>query len=275
MRKRVAVLILQRNLPHATEAMVETLRPSNDETCDFFGIESGSDPDKVSKHCSFHADWPEAIEKGLHYPRGMNFGLSELHKTVGPYEHYFMCMGDAKFDPEACSLQPLLDLMDEHPKAGIVSPYSAQWGTDVPARDLCLHYLFPHVAWLVRHSFLERVIDTTEPQHMSYFYDGSNFRGYDVDEECIWKCYQHGYFAAVTDRVRFFEDHALMSDNADAIKTERVEQHRKLMFEEGLAWMERKYGFRGKQEMRNAVYKAMYDFLFSNQAYVPFAVRQH
>ena len=80
--KRVAILLLQRNLPEASDALFDQLIKDgdNEKLCDFYVIESGSDDDKLSKYCKFHANWPEAIEKGMHYCRGMNYGLSELHK---------------------------------------------------------------------------------------------------------------------------------------------------------------------------------------------------
>ena len=81
MTKRVATLILNRNLPKITDALVEELSKYNYGTTDVFVIESGSDDALLSKYTTWHADWPEAREKGLRYFQGMNFGLVNLYKT--------------------------------------------------------------------------------------------------------------------------------------------------------------------------------------------------
>ena len=225
-------------------------------------IESGSDSDKLSKYAAFHANWPDAIEKGLHYCRGMNFGLSELHKKYGQYEYYFMLMGDSKFDEEV-KIQKLVDILDGDGRIGILSPWSPQWKGSISRGEKVVHYLVPHVSWMIRDEFVQQIIDETDPL-MNYFYDGSNFRGYDADTELIYKCYQSGYCTVVTDSVVFREDHDLMADNADKIKTERQAVHRKLMYEEGLKWMKEKYGFKTKWDMRALVANEMKEYVVNH-----------
>ena len=78
--KKVASLILNRNLPKVTDRLYEHVKKYDGELTDIFVIESGSDENNLSKYMSWHANWEDAIFKGLRYARGMNYGLSQLWK---------------------------------------------------------------------------------------------------------------------------------------------------------------------------------------------------
>ena len=78
--KKVASLILNRNLPKVTDRLYEHVKKYDGELTDIFVIESGSDENNLSKYMTWHANWEDAIFKGLRYARGMNYGLSQLWK---------------------------------------------------------------------------------------------------------------------------------------------------------------------------------------------------
>lgn len=273
-QKPIATLILQRNLPQVTDEIVQHLKKWNDDVTDIYVVESGSDEDKLSQYCSFWANWPEAQEKGLHYGRGFNYGLQELDKTGKRYEYYFFVCGDAVFYDEK-TLHVLREKMDKYPKFGIISPLSPDWGEIAyfsEAEDTKCVWLIPHVAWLFRRSFLDKIIEKEDPTYMNYFYDGTNFRGYDADTELIIKAYLNDYAVAVTSAVKFHEQLDLTDKNADVMKTERRAEHAKLMYEEGLNWMKRKYGFDSKFGMRNWAQKSYKKFMRRNREYKQIAL---
>ena len=56
---RVATIILNRNLPEPTDALCEHLKAFDASYTDVFVIEAGSDLDKLSSHCTWHADSDE------------------------------------------------------------------------------------------------------------------------------------------------------------------------------------------------------------------------
>lgn len=268
-QKPIATLILQRNLPHVTDQIVEHLKKWSEDITDIYVIESGSDEDKLSKYCSFWANWPEAREQGLHYCRGFNYGLLELDKTGKRYEYYFMVCGDSVFYDEP-TLHVLLRKMEEYPKFGIISPLSPYWGEIAyfsDQEDTKCVWLIPHVAWMFRRSYLDAIITKENPSYLNYFYDGTNFRGYDADTELIIKAYLNDYAVAVTSAVKFHEQLDLTDKNAEVMKTDRQIEHQRLMYEEGLEWMRRKYGFTSKFGMRNWVQKAYKKFMRRNRGY--------
>ena len=78
--KKVAVLILNRNLPNVTEKLYRKIKKNNGNLVDIFVIDSGSLKNNISKLTTWKADWKSAKAKGLRYGRGMNFGLSQLWK---------------------------------------------------------------------------------------------------------------------------------------------------------------------------------------------------
>ena len=78
--KKIAVLILNRNLPKVTENLYYNIKKNNKNLVDIFVIDSGSLKKNISKLTTWKADWKSARDKGLRYGRGMNFGLSQLWK---------------------------------------------------------------------------------------------------------------------------------------------------------------------------------------------------
>ena len=270
MAKPVATLILNRNLPDISDTLGDHILKWNSDVTDVYVIESGSDPDKLSKYCKFWANWPEAVEKGLHYPRGLNYGLMELDK-LQRYEYCFMVMGDTFFFPEP-TVEILLEEMNKWPKFGIISPISPDWGEYqlVPQGTTKCVWLIPHVCWLFRSDFLDMIKEKENPTYMNYFYDGENFRGYDADTEIGIKTYLNDYALALTAKARFVEQLDLTDKNADVMRTERMALHKRLMYEEGLVWMKRKYGFDSKWEMRAWAQKAYEEFFVRNSDYQGF-----
>ena len=271
MVKPVATLILQRNLPDHSDSIGDHVVRWNGDLTDVYVIESGSDPDKLSKYCKFWANWPEAIEHGLHYPRGLNYGLMELEKTQ-KYDFYFLLMGDTFLFPEP-TVEILLEEMNQWPKFGIISPISPDWTWEyqsIPKGTTKCHWLGPHVCWLIRSTFLDMIKEQDNPSYMNYFYDGDNLRGYDVDSELIIKAYLKDFALAVTAKTRFVEQQDLKDRYEDVMKTEPTKLHTDLMYEEGKVWMKKKYNFESKWEMRDWAKQVYEEFMQRNPGYEQF-----
>lgn len=265
----IATLILNRNLPDATDQLVDHFRKWDDKLTDIYVIESGSDKDKLSRHCSFWANWPEALENGLRWARGFNYGLLELDRTGRRYEYYFLVMGDSVFEDQP-TLNNMLAIMEQYSRIGILSPLSSAWSEAkllAEGDDVKCFWLFPHVSWLVRRSLLDLVITKDQPSYINYFYDGGNFRGYYDDIELIAKAYHRDYAAAITSRVIFREDEELARDNIEQIKTDEQSFARRQMYEDGLVWMRQKYGFIHKGQFKEWVEREYRDFMRRNPEY--------
>ncbi len=244
--KPVATLILNRNLPDVTDALWEKLDRQNRDLSDLYVIESGSEESKRSKHSTWWANWPEALEQGLRYPRGFNYGLSKLleENRYDSYEYFFLLCNDTVFS-EGPILLPLLEEMSHHPRLGILSPCSPSWGESrliPPGETRYFWYISPN-AWLVRRAYVDCIREKESPSYMNFFYDGTNFRGYGADVELAAKAYINDWAAGVTSRLFVEENKDLLLTKADLIRTEPYHESLVKCLEEGKQWMRRKYGF--------------------------------
>lgn len=262
--KRVATIILNRNLPDVTDALFSHLQQYDSDATDVFVVEAGSDLNNLSKNTTWQATWSEAKTHGLRYCRGMNYGLSQLWKE-GKFEEYdafFLLTNDTELQPRK-TVEPLIEILDHHPHVGILSPCSKRWGERLLLEKQSTKYFwFIHNnAYLLRRKFIESIFNENEPDAMNFLFDGSNFRGYGSENELIAKAYANDWAAAITSSIWAGENESHLLEKADLIKTEAFEENLKLYVEEGRAWMRKKYGFNSHWSMQQYV-KSFYDHFF-------------
>lgn len=262
--KPVATIVLNRNLPDVTDRLCDHIEKLDGDVTDVFVVEAGSDKARLSRHTTWHADWPDAREHGLRYARGMNYGLSELWKkgTFRDYSAFFLLTNDTEFKQTA-SLGPLYELMQWHPRLGILSPCSERWGERLLLKhETTKYFWFIHNnAYLLRREFLECILNADAVDHMGFIFDGTNFRGYGNEGELIAKAYANDWAAAITADVWASENESHLLSHADLIKTEGFEENLRLYVAEGRRWMRHKYGFNSRWSMQLYV-KSFYDRFF-------------
>jgi len=262
--KRVATIILNRNLPEPTDRLVEYLQKHDGESTDVFVVEAGSDRERLSRYCTWYVDWPEVCQHGLRYSRGMNYGLSQLWKEdkFNQYEAFFLLTNDTEFS----GTQPIATLMtvlDQHSSVGILSPCSRRWGERFLLEQQSTKYFwFIHNnAYLLRKEFIKSVANESQPDYMNFLFDGSNFRGYASESELIAKAYANDWAAAITKEVWAEENESHLINRADLIKTEGYHENLMIYLEEGKRWLRTKYGFNSRWTMQQYV-KSFYDHFF-------------
>jgi hypothetical protein len=262
--KRVATIVLNRNLPDVTDALCEHLLEQDGDVSDVFVVDAGSAEGNVARHTTWRADWPDALANGLRYCRGMNFGLGQLWKEgrFANYDAFFLLTNDTELDAKP-TLQPLLRILDAHPHLGILSPCSERWGERLLLKEQSTRYFwFIHNnAYLLRREFLECILDPERPDHMGFVFDGENFRGAFAESEMIAKAYANDWAAAITTEVRAGENESHLLTKADLIRTEGYEENLMLYVQEGQRWLRRKYGFNSRWSMQQYV-KGFYDKFF-------------
>jgi len=261
---RVATIVLNRNLPDVTDRLCEHLCRYDGDANDIFVVEAGSDHGRLSRHATWHADWPEAVAHGLRYSRGMNFGLSQLwkHGKFDKYEAFFLLTNDTELQDRP-TLDPLIAILDKHARVGILSPCSTRWGERFLLKDRSTKYFwFIHNnAYLLRRAFIADIVNADQPDFMGFLFDGSNFRGYGSESELIAKGYANDWAAAITTEVWASENESYLLNQADLIKTEQYAENLALYVEEGRRWMRTKYGFNSRWSMQQYV-KCFYDRFF-------------
>ena len=264
MKKRIATIILNRNLPGPTDQLCDHLLEFDGNHTDIFVVEAGSDIENLSKNTTWHANWPEAIESGLRYPRGMNYGLSQLwdEGKFEQYDAFFLLTNDTELNRSE-SLGPLMSILDENQRVGILSPCSKSWGEKLLLEDgLTKYFWFIHnTAYLLRREFIEDICNVGSPGYLKFLFDGQNFRGYGVESELIAKAYANDWAAAITSEVWAEENQAHLLKHSDKIKTENYRKNIDLYIQEGESWMKNKYGFNSRWQMQQYV-KSFYDRFF-------------
>ncbi|MBL7047425.1 MAG: hypothetical protein ISR95_07375 [Candidatus Marinimicrobia bacterium] len=261
---RIATIILNRNLPEPTDRLYEHLSQHDENLTDIFVLEAGSEPANLSKYCTWHAKEPEIIRYGLRYCRGMNYALLNLYqeKRWREYDAFFLLTNDTELN-QCETIAPLLSVLDDHKRVGILSPCSKRWGEQLLLKDRSTKYFwFIHNhALLLRREFVESIMETREPNFMNFMFDGTNFRGYLSESELIAKAYANDWAAAITTKVFAEENESYLLEKADLILTEGFEENLRLYTEEGREWLRRKYGFNSRWSMQQYV-KLFYDSFF-------------
>ena len=159
---------------------------------------------------------------------------------------------------------PLLEILDNHPRLGILSPCSKRWGERLllEGEIKTKYFWFIHNnAYLLRREFIETILNSNEPNHMDFLFDGNNFRGYCSESELIAKAYANDWAAAITSEVWAFENESYLLENSDIIQTDTYQKNLQLYVKEGKEWMLKKYGFNSRWSM-NFYVKSFYESFF-------------
>ncbi len=263
--KKVATLILNRNLPKVTDKLCDHIYKYDGKFTDIFVIEAGSDKENLSSNTTWYADWPEAKRDGLRYSRGMNYGLSMLFKEnkFFKYDAFFLLTNDTELEDKS-TIEVLLEIFSKHKRLGILSPCSKEWGEKLllKGKYQTKYFWFIHNnSYLLRRDFIETIINKDMPDHINFLFDGNNFRGYCSESELIAKAYANDWAAGITSKVWSGENESYLLNKASQIKTENYKENLKLYVEEGKKWMLTKYGYNSKWSM-NLYTKSFYDAFF-------------
>lgn len=261
---KIATIILNRNLPEVTERLYEHLSKYDGDQTHIYVVEAGSDECKLSRYTTWHANSDEAMANGLRYGRGMNYGLIKLlnEGKYDDYDAFFLLTNDTEFRSQP-TLSVLLEILNKHPRVGIISPCSERWGERLLLKDEKTKYFwFIHNnAYLIRREFIDCICDKEHPDMMNFLFDGSNFRGYGSEHELIAKAYANDWAAAITSQVWASENESHLLAYADQIKTDAYADNLRLYVNEGRKWMRKKYGFNSHWSMLQYV-KSFYDKFF-------------
>ena len=262
--KRVATLILNRNLPIPTDNLVDKIKKLEGDLTDIFVIEAGSDKKNLSKNYTWHVNTPDVIQNGLRYFRGMNYGLHRLwlEGSFDGYDAFFLLTNDTELSQDN-TLKKLIKVMDNHKKTGIISPCSIDWGEKNLLKEESTKYFWyiQNHAYFLRKDFIKQIINFNKDCYNQFLFDGNNFRGYLSEVELIAKAYANDWSAAITNEVFVEENTSYLLDSFDTIKTENFDENSRLYLNEGLKWIRYKYGFSSKWTMQQYV-KAFYDNFF-------------
>ena len=273
--KKVATIILNRNLPQVTNKLRSVIKKTDNEITDIHILESGSDKDKLSKYYTWHAEWDSAVKKGLRVPRGFNYALSMLNKEnkFEKYDYFFLLTNDTVFEKKQI-LKPLLKIMKEHKRLGVLSPCSKNWGEFNLLKKNRLKYVWylQNTAYLIRKDFIKSITNVSKGNINNFLYDGKNFRGYCLELEIIAKGYINNWATAITNATICSENEEYLKNNFRNIKTDPYDKNLHLYIKEGEDWMFNKYGFKSKWNFLFYIKNYYDDFFLKNKELINFKI---
>ncbi len=263
-QKRVATIILNRNLPKVTDKLVNHLKKYNKDYSDFFVLESGSDKNNLCQNYTWWANEPLIKKKGLRFFRGMNYALRKLYdeNRFHKYDAFFLLTNDSEFENKPI-IKKLLSYLDKDEKLGMISPCSKKWGEKkiIPKNGIKYFWFLYDNVLFVRRKFIEEIVNLKKPGSKNFLFDGANFRGYGLESELVAKAYINHWAAGITTSVWREENEEHLLNYSHLIKTEDFNKNLDLYIKEGKKWMKRKYGFSSKWSM-NMYTKTFYDKFF-------------
>ncbi len=264
MKKKIATIILNRNLPKTTNKLYKFIKKNNNKYTDIFILESGSDIKNLSKYYTWRANWKSAVRNGLRFSRGMNYALSKLwyENKFDNYSAFFLITNDTEIKTKFFA-KKILKILDEHPRLGILAPSSKIWGE----RKLLLKnkikysWYIQNSAYIFRNELIKDIMSLDKPNYKNFLFDGSNFRGWGAISEVIAKAYNNDWAAGITKELWTEENETYLKKMHKQIKTESYEKNYQLVINETNKWMKKKFGFSNKWSMQMYV-KTFYDRFF-------------
>ncbi len=251
--KKTATIILNRNLPTVTDQLYELLERNNRQETDIYVVESGSDKHNLSKYCSWWANWEQSLAEGLRPPRGFNYALTKLWEEgkYQQYDYFFLVCNDVEFE-EKPIIATLVSEMEKHPRVGILSPCSDNWGERKLLKydETKYFWYVTNNALFIRREYIDTIRELDEPNYMNFIYDGNNFRGYESEIELMVKGYANDWATAITTKVKAEENESHLKTAADLIKTDPYDKNISMVISESKKWLRKKYGFNSRWTMQ-------------------------
>jgi len=121
----LAIIIVNRDRPDLTDNLVESFKSLETKNSnDIYVIEMGSQKDNLSKYCSYHYEDPQFRGKAFGHNQGLDFVL----KNHGRYRYYWFLMNDLIFKKNPNPVDTMIEIMENEPKMGILSPTEPEGG---------------------------------------------------------------------------------------------------------------------------------------------------
>ena len=165
--KRVAVIILNRNLPNVTDKLVNKVK--NKSICDVFVLEACSEDNNLSKNYTWHIKNRAVKKKGLRFPQGMNLALSNLYKEkkFKSYDYFLLMTNDTEIKTKGF-IKKAVNIFSNHPRLGILSPCGVDWGEKILLKKI-LYFWFVHNTAVFKKTIYSRYNESQKTKSFKFF----------------------------------------------------------------------------------------------------------
>ncbi len=129
-KKDLAIVLVNRNRRDLTDSLCQQIGSFNNThnlSYDIFVVDIGSEPEERSPFTTI--EYEDKDFRGKCY--GHNVGIRQAALTAD-YRYYWVMMNDLLYDDQPDAMDIMIQLMDNHPELGILSPTSIEKGRDYP-----------------------------------------------------------------------------------------------------------------------------------------------
>lgn len=264
MNKKVATIILNRNLGKLTDKLYRKIKKNNSKYTDIFVMDAGSLEKNKSQYTKWTANSKSVKKNGLRFGRGMNLALANLYeeKKFYEYDYFFLITNDTIIEDKPI-IKKFIEIMSSNSKIAILSGCSKKWGEKEILKNIDYKFFWyiHNNSYFLRTSFIDKIKNLKKPHYKNFLFDGNNFRGFGIESEIILKAYKANMAAAITSKIWIEEDEDYLLNKNKLIKTDPYNKNLKLYINEGLLWLKKKYNFNSKWDMSLHV-KNYYDKFF-------------
>ena len=234
----VAVIVLNRNLPEVTDRLCESILASSAIAIDLFVTESGSDPDRLSRYCSFHFNDPFSRNTGLRIARGLNNSLQLVDRvSEKSYQAYWFLTNDVRLERRVDYASSGLQAFSVFPKTAIIehphdiaSCFTLNFA-EGKAQNMLLADEKSYPASIHQHQIAITPFAITRSIFLNGAFvrqlnlrilDESNWRGWGADEDLGYRAWNSGNWVCVAPLHPIHEDTFLTTRRSEETRTEEI-----------------------------------------------------
>jgi len=257
----IDVVILNRNLGHVCDQLYSSVEDRFGKNVKLVVVDCSTSEDLASSKTTVRADWPEAIQQGLRFGRGMNVGMRALFE--GESDHQWVLLLPVDAEIVSCDLDALMNSLHSTPNLVAVKPLPFDSAYEELAGDLSisLGWNFEEGPWLLKKDFVRTQMAYSDRKE---FFDDSNFRGYMTSLDIAFRSYSNGFCVGLTKNLVLRENETYLMEKSELMKTEPMDENNRLFLEEGVSWLKSKYRIEDPWDFAQLVRLSFHQFMLEN-----------
>jgi hypothetical protein len=265
----IDVVVLNRNLGTVCDALCESAREIFGKGTNLVVVDCSTSDELASTDVTVRANWPEAIEQGLRFGRGMNAGLQAVLKQGSKHEWVLLLPVDTEI--VGCNVKGLLAGLDSIPDLVAVKPLPVNSAYEelLGSLNLSLGWNFEEGPWLLKKDFVKSQMSFRDKNE---FFDHSNFRGYMTSLDISLRAYANGFCVGLTKDLVLRENETYLMEKSELMKTEPMSENDRLFLIEGVSWLKSRYGIEDPWDFAQLVRLSFERYMLENPEYQKLAL---
>jgi hypothetical protein len=257
----IDVVVLNRNLGSVCDELCKSVREVFGQSVNLVVVDCSTSVELASGEVTILADWPDAIEQGLRFGRGMNAGLKFLLDQES--ENNWVLLLPVDTEIVHCDASDLLKCLNSIPALVAVKPLpiNSAYEELIGGTNLSLGWNFEEGPWILRKEFVKSQMFFSDRKE---FFDHSNFRGYMTSLDISLRAYANGFCVGLTNNLVLRENETYLMEKSELMKTEPMDENNSLFLSEGVAWLNSRYGIQDPWDFAQLVRISFEQFMLEH-----------